>query len=85
MHIWDIVRFVLTTLPILLDSSTSWPVGQIRYVEILFVSCVYAYVFVEVLQYNCYMPACFDHLGHPQTASLSCQSSIYNLPILQYQ
>ena len=84
MDIWEIVCFILTTLPILADSSTSWPEGQVRYVRgILFDVCVY--VVVEVLQYDCYMPACFDHLGHPQIASLSCQSSICNLLIVQYQ
>ena len=54
----EIVRFILTTLPILADSSTSCPEGQVRYVRD---TCVCAYRVVEVLQYDCYMPACFDH------------------------
>ena len=37
---WEIVRFILTTLPILADSSTSWPEDQVRYVRGIFVWCV---------------------------------------------
>ena len=45
MNIWEIVRFILTTLLILTDSSTSWPVGQVRYVEIiLFNVCLRMYL-----------------------------------------
>ena len=55
---WEIVHFILNRLPILVDSSTSWPHGQVCYVMHIFVRCVCS--LVAVLLYDYYMVARFD-------------------------
>ena len=60
VDIWELVRFILTTLLILADSSTSWPEGQVRYVKGIFVwsacVCSCGSVTVWLLHANMFQP-----------------------------